>query len=333
MGETIRNAVQLALGGVLTLATRPARAPMAPALEGAYQLGRGEARSGRTMEALLAAYGSAPAPRGATCPAPPSRRGRRGQLAVRRAGLRLHRRAVRGLRRRSHRRAGEHRTGAAAQPRAARPRAAHRRAGRRGDRRGERADWEPPGDPDRRRPARGAGSHALPALDAAPCAHRGRAGAARGHACCSCPAPARPARGPTLLRALRGTDAVVGPTVPWLEAAASHARALRCAALGIRPRRLRRAPRRARAGRRRRRPRRPARAVLAPLAGLRPSTVEKLTETLRSWLLHHGRRDAVAAELFVHAADRALPRRPVREVYGDRLEDPAFVLDATLALA
>ena len=57
MGETIRQAVQIALGGFLTLATREdAGTPMAPALEGAYQLGRGEARSGRSMEALLAAY-------------------------------------------------------------------------------------------------------------------------------------------------------------------------------------------------------------------------------------------------------------------------------------
>ena len=56
MGEVIRNAVQLALGGFLTLATRQdADAPKAPAIEGAYQLGRGEARSGRTVEALLAA--------------------------------------------------------------------------------------------------------------------------------------------------------------------------------------------------------------------------------------------------------------------------------------
>ena len=57
MGEVIRNAVQLALGGFLTLATRQdADAPRAPAIEGAYQLGRGEARSGRTVEALLSAY-------------------------------------------------------------------------------------------------------------------------------------------------------------------------------------------------------------------------------------------------------------------------------------
>src|SRR6478735_4456468 len=60
MGETIRNAVQLALGGFLSLASGRRGAdlttPTAPAVEGAYQLGRGEARSGRTTEALLAAY-------------------------------------------------------------------------------------------------------------------------------------------------------------------------------------------------------------------------------------------------------------------------------------
>ena len=55
---------------------------------------------------------------------------------VRRAGLRLHRRAVGGLGRRAHRRAREQRAGPPAQPRAARAGAAHRRAGRRGQRRG-----------------------------------------------------------------------------------------------------------------------------------------------------------------------------------------------------
>jgi hypothetical protein len=60
MGENIRNAVQLALGGFLSLAgdqrTSPSSTPTAPAVEGAYQLGRGEARSGRSTEALLAAF-------------------------------------------------------------------------------------------------------------------------------------------------------------------------------------------------------------------------------------------------------------------------------------
>src|SRR5688500_4742016 len=60
MGETIRTAVQLALGGFISLAARSrageAQTPTAPAVDGAYQLGRGEARSGRSVDALLSAY-------------------------------------------------------------------------------------------------------------------------------------------------------------------------------------------------------------------------------------------------------------------------------------
>ena len=74
-------------------------------------------------------------------------------------------------------------------------------------------------------------------------------------------------------------------------------------------------------------------AVLAPLADLRPSAAEKLTETLRSWLLHHGRREEIAAELFVHPQTVRYRISQLRELYGDRLEDPRFVLEATLALA
>ena len=60
IGVNIRSAVELALGGFLKWAGRSAarstESPLAPALEGAYALGRGEARAGRSMEALLAAY-------------------------------------------------------------------------------------------------------------------------------------------------------------------------------------------------------------------------------------------------------------------------------------
>src|SRR6478672_6665123 len=60
MGANIEAAVQMALGGFLKLAggsrgSDPST-PLGPTLEGAYALGRGEARSGRTMDALLAAY-------------------------------------------------------------------------------------------------------------------------------------------------------------------------------------------------------------------------------------------------------------------------------------
>ena len=65
---------------------------------------------------------------------------------------------------------------------------------------------------------------------------------------------------------------------------------------------------------------------------LRDSSAEKLTETLRSWLLHHGRRDAVAAELFVHPQTVRYRMGQLREVFGDRLEDPRSILELTIAL-
>jgi hypothetical protein len=73
--------------------------------------------------------------------------------------------------------------------------------------------------------------------------------------------------------------------------------------------------------------------VLAPLAGLRPATAARLIETLRSWLLHHGRRDDVAAELVVHPTRRAVPDVNFGRLYGDRLSDPQTVLELTVALA
>src|SRR3954452_7887876 len=104
MGGTIRNAVQLALGGFLTLASRgraqDLRRPNAPAVEGSYQLGRGEARSGRTTRALLAhrrraARGVRGRRPGVVARAVRDRRAqrahRRGAGRLRRARLRLHR--------------------------------------------------------------------------------------------------------------------------------------------------------------------------------------------------------------------------------------------------
>ena len=60
MGQRIEGAVQMALGAFLQLAARSHDSdpgpPLSPALEGAYELGRGEARQGRSMDALLSAY-------------------------------------------------------------------------------------------------------------------------------------------------------------------------------------------------------------------------------------------------------------------------------------
>ena len=138
----------------------------------------------------------------------------------------------------------------------------------------------------------------------------------------------------SLLRALRGTSAVVGPTVPWLEASRSYERAVRALGLEVDgvvdtdehlADLVLGADDAARSDLRER--------VLAPLADLRPTSAAKLTETLRAWVLHQGRRDGMAGELFVHPQTVRYRVGQLREVYGERLEDPAFVRDATIALA
>ena len=133
MGENIGAAVQMALAGFLKLAagTRDAdpSTPLGPTLEGAYDLGRGEARNGRSMDALLAAYrvGARVAWRELASVAAQAGVEAGSDGAVRRAGVRLHRRAVRRQRRRTHRRAVDERAGPGALPRAAGSAAARRR--------------------------------------------------------------------------------------------------------------------------------------------------------------------------------------------------------------
>jgi len=73
--------------------------------------------------------------------------------------------------------------------------------------------------------------------------------------------------------------------------------------------------------------------VLAPLADLRPATAERLTETLRSWLLHQGRREEVANELQVHPQTVRYRMTQLRELFGDRLTEPRMALELVVALA
>ena len=142
---------------------------------------------------------------------------------------------------------------------------------------------------------------------------------------------------PALMRSLREAEAVVGPARPWDEVDSSYARALRARQLGLAggedgpldteerlPELVLRADETALADLRAQ--------ALAPLADLSESAREKLTETLRSWLLHQGRRDAVAAELFVHPQTVRYRMTQLRELYGARLEEPATVLALVLAL-
>jgi DNA-binding PucR family transcriptional regulator len=135
-----------------------------------------------------------------------------------------------------------------------------------------------------------------------------------------------------LLDTLPSSGCIAGPARPWLQVRASYDRALRARSSGLSgdtedhltrlvltadPEAL--ADLRARA--------------LAPLADLRPAVAEKLTDTLRSWLLHQGRREDVAAELFVHPQTVRYRMGQIRELYGDRLDDPATVVELTIALS
>lgn len=139
-----------------------------------------------------------------------------------------------------------------------------------------------------------------------------------------------------LLRALGSAEAAVGPARPWTEAGDSFGRALRALELGLPAggpldtdahlaELVVRADPAALADLRDR--------VLAPLAGLRPATRDKLADTLRAWLLHQGRREQVADALFVHPQTVRYRLGQLREAYGDRLDDPDFVRDATVALS
>jgi hypothetical protein len=333
MGETIKMAVRGALDGFLTIAPREndPRTPRAPALDGAYQLGRGEARSGRTPEALLAAYrigartawrhmastalGAGLGPEGLAEFAElvfayidelsdASAAGHTDELAS--AG-RVRQRYLEQL-------ARQLLDGATAEV---------------VDDTAARASWEPPATltavllPDAQvgpvLPTVPSTTLDLPEVSGledvtlllVPDVHgKGRA---------------------ALLRAVAGRSAVVGPPKPWREARLSYDRARRAHAAGLDGDTeehlvalVLSADPEARADLRA--------AALAPLADLREGTAEKLTETLRSWLLHHGRREEIAADLFVHPQTVRYRMGQLRELYGDRLDDPAEVLALTVAL-
>ena len=152
--------------------------------------------------------------------------------------------------------------------------------------------------------------------------------------CCWCPTPtgrpAAPAAGArrTAGRGRSGPAVVAGPRV-----VRPGARTAALVPADDGAGRHRGPPRRAGRTRRPGRPRRPAgpgaRAAGRPAA--RPAGRDS-SETLRSWLLHQGRRDEVAAELHVHAQTVRYRMGQLRELYGDRLDDPATVLDLVLAL-
>jgi hypothetical protein len=348
MGTNIQSAVQLALGGFLSLAARPRGTdpgtPLAPALEGAYALGRGEARSGRSMDALLAAYrvGARVAWRDLSATAVDA--GLAAATLAQFAELvfayidELSAASVAGhtdelattgrVRRRYLQRLGLNLlTGAAAETLTAAA---------------ERADWEPPRTltavllpSAHTRTVLGAvDSRTLRPEEDLPDLVDGEENEI---AVLLVPDVEDSARA-VLLRTLRGHQATVGPTRPWTQVRGSYLRALRARRLGL----VVTAPEALDTERHL------AALVLeadpealmdlrgqalAPLAGVRPATAERLAETLRSWLLHQGRREDVAAALHVHPQTVRYRMGQIRELYGDRLTDPASMLGLMVALA
>jgi hypothetical protein len=345
MGKVIRNAVELALGGFLELATASSGAdastPIRPALDGAYELGRGEARSGRSMDALLAAYrvgarvswrhlSASAVSAGLTV----------GQLA-RFAELvfayidQLSAASVAGhsdelettgrvRTRYLERLAGLLLAGAPLPELTAAA---------------ERADWTTPRTLTVAVLPEAAVRGALVSLDGRTLrSNQDVPGLDATTELVVLLVPDAEGRSrPALLRSLEGRDAVVGPPRPWSEASTSYARAVRALQLGLATegsepldteRRLAdlvlRADGGALADLRAR--------ALAPLEDLTPAAREKLVETLRAWLLHHGRREQIAAALFVHPQTVRYRMGQLRERYGKALEDPRTVLELTIAL-
>jgi DNA-binding PucR family transcriptional regulator len=141
----------------------------------------------------------------------------------------------------------------------------------------------------------------------------------------------------TLLASLATTTAHVGPSRPWLEVRGSYLRAVQSYALavsdaagpvdtdahllelvlGADPGAL--ADLRAR--------------VLAPLGRVSPASREKLVATLAAWSAHQGRREEIARALFVHPQTVRYRMGQLRDLYGERLTDPRFVRELTVALA
>jgi hypothetical protein len=351
MGESIQAAVQMAIGGFLKLAggTRDVdpSTPRRTTLEGAYALGRGEARAGRSMDALLAAYrvGARVSWRGLASTA--AEAGLPATAMVEFAELlfayidELSAASVAGyndelntsgrVRERYRERLGQRLlTGATADVLAAAA---------------ERAEWTPPGSLTAvLMPA--AQMHGVLALLSAdtllvtedlPGADGWVVGD-QPYALLLVP-DAGGALRRHLLRVLDRREAVVGPPRPWADVRASYDRAVRTVALAAADPDTAHpldtedhlvdlvvtADAEALADLRVR--------VLAPLADLPEATRERLAETLLCWLLHQGRRDEVAAALHVHAQTVRYRMQQVRELYGDRLTDERFVRELVVALA
>ena len=152
----------------------------------------------------------------------------------------------------------------------------------------------------------------------------------------------RKARRRQLERALLGRQAVVGPARPWQQAAESMHLAVAAAVHGVggspgegvrdeptwvdehlaelvvqaEPLAI------AELAARR----------LAPLGSLRPAVRERLAETLLAWLRHQGQRAPIAQDLFVHPQTVGYRVAQLKELFGDALGDPEARFELELVL-
>ena len=147
-----------------------------------------------------------------------------------------------------------------------------------------------------------------------------------------------PARARRLTSAARGPPAALGPAVPLARAGLSVRRAIATHALlaagRLGDREFARAeehlPRSSSPPIRARRRARRAAPRAAP--GLADGPRARLTETLRAWLDRPGQVQAVAAELGVHPQTVRYRVKQLRDLFGDRLEDPEARFELGLAL-
>jgi hypothetical protein len=341
MGDNIENAVQMALAGFLRLAARgrttDAGTPLSPALEGAYALGRGEARSGRSADALLSAY----------------------RVGARVAWRELAETAVEGGIPAETLASFAELVFAYIDELSAASVAGHadelETTGRvrqgyldrlalgllRGDpadalvAAAERADWTPPKTLTAVLLPNSQVRPVLGLLDPRTLSAVGEpVTLPDGLSALLIPDAGGRAR-TRLLRTLAVRAAVVGPARPWLTVDASYARAVRALALRTGDAAydteehladlILAADTDAVADLRAR--------VLAPLSTLTSASEQKLAETLRAWLLHQGRREDIANALFVHPQTVRYRMGQLRELYGDRLDDPDTIRDLTIALS
>ena len=156
------------------------------------------------------------------------------------------------------------------------------------------------------------------------------------------PDPDAPGRRRRIEAATDGRPVALGPTVEWQHASASAQRAIatqRLAAAGALPgdppaglivaedhlaHLLLAADPRVAADL--------AASRLAPLADLADGPRARLTETLAAWLDRPGQVQAVAAALDVHPQTVRYRVRQLRDLFGDRLDDPDARFELSLAL-